>query len=279
MIDWLATLVHRLETEPALVRVEVAAVRGSAPREPGACMLVGASRVDGSIGGGHLEWKAIEIARGMLAGSDAVRSEKFSLGATLGQCCGGAVELRFERCAQADRDALVREIASQPRPAATPLWLFGAGHVGRALVQMLGELAFAVTWIDRREGIFPARLPANVIALDAEVVQAPAGAFFLVMTHSHDLDYEIVRAVLRRGDFAWAGMIGSETKALRFRQRLARQGLPPERIARLVSPIGVAGIESKLPGAIALAAAAQLQQVFESRAALAGAGAQARAGG
>lgn len=291
MIDWLNTLVRRLDAEAAVVSVVVAATRGSAPREPGACMLVGATdtdgtcRIDGTIGGGNLEWQAIRIARDMLRepGAEARRVDRFSLGATLGQCCGGAVELRFERHAQADREALLRRLREEPRPQATPLWLFGAGHVGNALVRVLGGLPFRVTWVDGREGVFPPSMPDNVYILrsdvpESEVPGAPAGAFYLVLTHSHDLDYEIVRAILRR-DFAWAGLIGSETKARRFRQRLAAQGTAGDRIARLVSPIGIAGIDSKLPGAIAVSVAAQLQQELEARAALAGAIVQRGAGG
>jgi xanthine dehydrogenase accessory factor len=277
MIDWLHTLLGRLDRETGLVRVVVAATRGSAPREPGACMLVGETQVDGTIGGGNLEWKAIQIARNMLRepGAEAHRVDRFSLGATLGQCCGGAVELRFERHTQAERESLERRFREEPRPLATPLWLFGAGHVGNALVRVLGGLAFQVTWVDGRDGVFPESIPENVSILrseapEGEVAAAPLGAYYLVLTHSHDLDYEIVRAIMRRDDAAWTGLIGSATKAKRFAQRLARQGVPARSIARIVSPIGIAGIDSKLPGAIAVAVAAQLQQELEARAVCAG---------
>ena len=303
MIDWLATLLQRLQGGDT-VRVVVAATRGSVPREAGTCMLVSAGAIDGTIGGGHLELRAIEIARGMLQQpGSATRLDAFPLGATLGQCCGGAVTLWFERLGaqdlpflhkavharEANPDALLvtrlepgmkqRSIATsylkeqgenlveRLAPDLTPLWLFGAGHVGTALVRVLEGLPFRVTWVDDREDVFPAQLPANVAARDADAAAAPPGTFFLVMTHSHDLDYEIVRAILARGDFAWAGLIGSETKARRFRQRLAAQGVRPERIARLISPIGIGGIESKLPAAIAVSVAAQLQQALEARAA------------
>jgi xanthine dehydrogenase accessory factor len=311
MIDWLDMLAQRLARKGPVVRVVVAATRGSAPRERGACMLVGEAQVDGTIGGGHLELKAIEIARGMLhkPGGGPTRLDRFALGATLGQCCGGAVELWFERFSDEDRDflaqalrarennrdavlithlqpsdsaprrmitdaappgqALARMLVERLEPALAPLWLFGAGHVGNALIRVLAGLAFRVIWVDSRDGVFPASLPENVCVLhsdapEGEVSAAPAGAFYLVLTHSHDLDYEIVRSILRRNDFAWAGLIGSATKAKRFAQRLARQGVPAARIARLVSPIGIAGISSKLPGAIAIAVAAQLQQELEA---------------
>ena len=344
MSDWLAALRRGLESEPAFVRVVVASVRGSAPREPGACMLVGAASLQGSIGGGHLELKAIGIARQMLqrpAGAPP-RLDRFALGATLGQCCGGAVNLWFERYDAADgefiaealsvrgRGATViatplhqeggaqRAIVTPDRPlgdnfgfaangaalsAATtllragntspyavlvsggadkrlmllervnprraPLWLFGAGHVGRAVVGVFADLPFDITWIDSRDDAFPAAAPANVTMLRTDapvelVVRAPRGAWFLVMTHSHDLDYDICRAILARDDYAWAGLIGSETKATCFAVRFAREDIPAEAIARLTCPIGTGGIKSKLPGAIAVSVAAQLLQVLQS---------------
>lgn len=313
MIDWLATLVRRLEGEASLVRVTVAAVRGSTPREPGACMLVGQERVDGTIGGGHLEWKSLAAARNLLEAPAAARVDRFVLGATLGQCCGGVVEVWFERVTAADRGffaaalatrdageanaiattwrdgaALVRELrhvetgATRARltrdggdtlvqridvPLA-PLYLYGAGHVGRAVVRTLAELPFAITWIDGRDDAFPANLPAHVIAVASDdpagnAVAAPESTLHLVMTHRHDVDFAICRALLERNAFRWAGVIGSATKAASFRGRLARAGIAPERIARLVSPIGVPGIASKAPAAIAVAVAAQLLQLAE----------------
>ncbi|MBV8031169.1 MAG: xanthine dehydrogenase accessory protein XdhC [Betaproteobacteria bacterium] len=309
MSDWLASLEGHVEAGGEAVRVVVAATRGSAPREAGACMLVSRESVEGTIGGGHLELRATGIARAMLSSSGvATRLDRFPLGATLGQCCGGAVALWFERFGGRDlaflREASIfrashreahlvtvlepgaspqrslhpssieapNDLVERLNPMRTPLWLFGAGHVGSALVRSLRDLSFDATWIDSREDAFRDALPPHVTPRHAdspelEVASAPADAFFLVMTHSHDLDYAIVKAILRRDDFSWAGLIGSETKARRFRQRLAAQGFATERIARLVSPIGIDGIESKLPGAIAISVAAQLQQALEARAA------------
>jgi xanthine dehydrogenase accessory factor len=341
MNDWLPVLHRRLRVEMALVRVVVATVRGSAPREPGACMLVGAGHVEGTIGGGQLEFKATEIARRMLGEPAAPsRLDRFALGATLGQCCGGAVNLWFERydaadlefvtaalCAQQGGDAaviaalphasgnvtrtvhtartpsdaidethratiapavaaLLAAPANAPRavlknigghdvlleridPKGLPLWLFGAGHVGKALVNVLAGLPFQVTWLDSREDAFPAAAPTNVSARHAVdpaavVGAAPAFSYFLVMTHSHDLDYEICRAILCRNDFAWAGLIGSETKAACFCLRFGREGIPAENVARLVSPIGIDGIDSKLPGAIAISVSAQLLRAAQT---------------
>jgi xanthine dehydrogenase accessory factor len=306
--DWLPVLHRRLRAETALVRVVVATVRGSAPCEPGACMLVGTGRVDGTIGGGHLELKATEIARQMLEQPAApARLDRFALGATLGQCCGGAVNLWFERYAHAvyteaapfhamDKTqqtaiapavaALLAAPARAPRavlvrlghrdalleridPQGLPIWLFGAGHVGKALVDVLAGLPFQVTWIDSRAHEFPTAVGGHVSRRHAAdpvalVAAAPASAYFLVLTHSHDLDYEICRAILRRGDFAWAGLIGSETKAACFNLRFGREDIPAENVARLVSPIGIEGIDSKLPGAIAISVAAQLLRIAQT---------------
>lgn len=149
--------------------------------------------------------------------------------------------------------------------------LFGNGHVGRALVQVLGTLPCAVTWIDEREDDFPANMPPNVtvISTDApedEVRRAAPGSMFLVMTHSHALDLELARAILAREDFGYFGLIGSASKRAQFKRRLAARGLSPASIARMTCPIGVAGIRSKSPGAIAVAVAAELLQLRERNA-------------
>jgi xanthine dehydrogenase accessory factor len=338
----------RAGPEGPAVRIVVASVRGSAPREAGATMLVRRHTEEGSIGGGNLEFQAIAAARRMLAapGPCAARVERFALGTRLGQCCGGSVELWFDRCEPAALHAIAQagqpdaadttllasvsdgvsatrrvRIDAGPAPAADlgtpplaaiviaearklrdsserarlvrlpdgtrlllervaparmPLWLFGAGHVGRALVKVLADLPFDVTWVDSRPDAFPATLPANTavrLAADpaGSVGDAPRSACFLVLTHSHDLDYGILRALLERNEFRWAGFIGSETKATCFALRFDRDGIPPERVARLTSPIGVGGIDSKLPAAIAVAVAAQLLQVASLAAAQAAA--------
>jgi xanthine dehydrogenase accessory factor len=143
------------------------------------------------------------------------------------------------------------------------IYLFGAGHVGRALVNLLGDLPFHVVWSDGRDNIFPDNIPGNVTtdagALNAEMIKAaPADAHFLVMTHSHALDFEIVQAILLQGSFASLGLIGSDTKRARFLQRLAAAGVAPDMLARLQCPVGLAGIKSKIPAAIAIAVVAEL---------------------
>jgi xanthine dehydrogenase accessory factor len=154
------------------------------------------------------------------------------------------------------------------------VWLYGAGHVGHALAAMLVQLPLRLFWQDSRPGQF---LPGAAeysrsmpeTELVAAVAQAAPGTYFLVMTHDHGLDYELCRKVLLRNDMAWLGLIGSQSKGARFRSRLRRDGFRPEVIERLVSPIGVAGVKSKWPAAIAVAIAAQLLQLLSQRAALA----------
>ena len=246
---------------PAIL-VEVTEALGSAPREAGTRMLVGASRCEGTIGGGHLELKAIEQARRMLArGETAPQSAHYPLGPALGQCCGGAVTLGFSRL-----DA--KGLAAWPRVAPRfHLQLYGAGHVGRAIVQALVPLNVRIDWIDERDEEFPPAemLPAHirkvcVDAIESEVKEAPRGAFYLVLTHRHDLDLRIGEAILRRGDFGFFGLIGSRTKRARFIHRFEAMGIPADTIERMTCPIGVSGISGKQPEVIAAAVAAQLLQ-------------------
>jgi xanthine dehydrogenase accessory factor len=244
---------------PAVV-VEVTEALGSAPREAGTRMLVSAGRCEGTIGGGHLELKAIERARRLLAaGERGPQSAHYPLGPALGQCCGGAVTLGFSAL---DAKALAAWPLAAPR---FHLQLYGAGHVGRAIVRALAPLNVRIDWIDERDEEFPPddELPAHTrkIAVDApedEVRDAPRAAFHLVLTHRHDLDLRIAEAILRRGDFAFFGLIGSQTKRARFIHRFEAMGLAPESIARMHCPIGLPGLEGKEPDVIAAAVTAQL---------------------
>ena len=359
------------------VLVTVAAVDGSGPRESGAKMIVMADGQVDTIGGGHLEHKACEMAREMLVGGPARRFERFALGPGLGQCCGGVVYLAFEvlDCAAQDGLDVVRERLQRgedtwrlapldenvqllllnaegetvydarhaqhsPRPQAgegsgvravepslvskwpsqittslTPcpspacgrgkrglpiifapdrpchivrdasgrrwlidpcrahrphLVLFGAGHVGAAIVRFLGELPCRVTWVDERDDLFPTQIPSNVQieATDTpEVVAdaAPAGSTFLVLTHSHALDQKLSEHILRRPGSDWFGLIGSRTKRMQFEHRLAERGIARAKLDAMVCPIGVPGIAGKEPAVIAAAVAAQLLQVWEAQ--------------
>jgi xanthine dehydrogenase accessory factor len=256
-IEWLTR--HR----PAIV-VEVTAHKGSVPRETGTLMLVAADEVVGTIGGGHLELRAIQEAQRMLAGGDSAAAvpqvRHIALGPSLGQCCGGALDLRFTSLAAAEPGAWTSA------PPLFTLQLYGAGHVGRAIVRLLETLPCRVMWIDERESEFPAeRSEAHIERLcvepvEAEVKHAPPGAFFLVLTHSHDLDLALAHEILKRSDFAWFGLIGSRTKRARFEHRLTERGIAAETIARMTCPIGVPGITGKEPELIAVAVVAQMLQ-------------------
>jgi xanthine dehydrogenase accessory factor len=245
----------------AAMVVEVASHAGSVPREAGTRMLVAAEEVLGTIGGGHLELKAIADARALLASGGGATEQRIALGPTLGQCCGGALTLVFTPLAQA---------APQLWPQSAPrfqLQLYGAGHVGRAIVNLLAGIDCRVQWIDERESEFPnTPLPPHIARLcvepvEAEVASAAPGTFFLVLTHSHDLDLALTHAILKRGDFAWFGLIGSATKRARFEHRMQERGIAPELLARMQCPIGVAGIAGKEPEVIAVAVVAQLLQL------------------
>jgi xanthine dehydrogenase accessory factor len=250
-----------LETGVPAMDVQVLSHRGSVPREAGTHMLVTRDAVLGTIGGGHLELTAIAQARQWLAAGDTTPHDaEFALGPSLGQCCGGALTLRTQRLGDA---ALAAWRDNAPRFF---LQLYGAGHVGRAIVALLAGIDCRVQWIDERDSEFPPRpLPPHIERLcvepvEAEVAQAPSGAHYLVLTHSHDLDLRITEAILRRGDFAYLGLIGSRTKRARFVHRFEERGVPAEAIGRMTCPIGVPGIAGKEPEVIAVAVVAQLLQ-------------------
>lgn len=170
---------------------------------------------------------------------------------------------RLEHCA--DGTTRLSERLGQRLPH---VWLFGAGHVGQALTRIFAELPFHLSWIDSRRSLLPLASGDRLDVVCAEdpaalVASAPARTHFIVMTHSHSIDYGLCRAILGRGDAAWVGLIGSKSKAARFRSRLAADGLTQASISTLVSPIGVDGIDSKVPGVIAVAVIAQLLQVLD----------------
>jgi xanthine dehydrogenase accessory factor len=260
----LRTALQQLAQAPAVL-VTVREVRGSVPRGPGTCMLVFAQDFAATIGGGHLEYQAIAHARQLLAGHTQQTQLRHVLGPSLGQCCGGAVELGFERVGAADAARVARQLS----PARRPLALFGGGHVGRALVQTLAPLPFAVRWIDSRDEIFPPDVPEGVDCEHSSPVQAAVptlapGSRVLIMSFSHAEDLDIVIACLRRqrehADLPFVGLIGSQTKWATFRHRLEERGFAPAEIAHITCPIGLPGITGKEPEVIAVAVAAQLLQ-------------------
>ena len=232
------------------IRVMIAAVQGSAPREEGAAMLVRGDGIEGTIGGGALEWEAMRIARQMLADGRARAEHRFPLGPALGQCCGGAVTLSFEA------------VEGLERARGADLWVWGAGHVGRAIVGVMAPLPHVtITWADTGPARFPDPPPEGVEIIAAAdlprlMAHAPVHAHHLILTYSHEIDLALCHAALTRG-FASCGLIGSATKWARFRSRLAALGHGDAEISRILCPIGDPAL-GKHPQAIALGVAGRL---------------------
>jgi xanthine dehydrogenase accessory factor len=235
--------------------ITVLTTAGSTPREQGTKMVVTADRQFDTIGGGHLEFKAIELAREALAESINQRHNQqaihsFPLASKLGQCCGGAVKLLIET------HVSHRQV----------LALFGAGHVAQALVPILAQLPLSVRWIDNREALTPTQpLAANVDYLcddepAGEIPLLPKGSWVVIMTHDHQLDFELAEKALRHPDLPYVGMIGSQTKAKRFVHRLKSKGMSEQQLARFVTPIGLNAIPGKLPVEVAVSVSAQIIQ-------------------
>lgn len=260
-------LMKRLAEDRAVL-VSVEHSEGSVPREAGAWMAVFETTVLGTVGGGQLEHQAMAEARRRLAGPQATDGPvvlRYPLGPSLGQCCGGVVYLRFETVGAEQAGPL----ADRLRVARMPVALFGGGHVGHALVQVLGTLPCALTWIDSRDGVFPDTVDAHVRCEFSDPVQAAVADLapdsrVLVMSFSHAEDLDIVAACLKRqrerADLPYLGLIGSRTKWATFRRRLTERGFSDAELRAVTCPIGVPGIVGKEPAVIALAAAAQLMQ-------------------
>jgi xanthine dehydrogenase accessory factor len=308
MQPW-TTILELLERDGSAGLATVTQVDGSTPRETGARMVVARDgAITGSIGGGPLEWAAIDLLRQMAKRPPGAEWKTVSLGPALDQCCGGRAEIlhemfgpndrewiepladfagadlrtRAERSGRGYRRAIAWDaevvapfargrdgtLLERFSEAKTPLLLFGAGHVGRALVAALAPLPFALRWIDDRPDAFANAGLHNATTIvsalpESELRDAPAGSFVVVMTHSHALDLAIVAAALVDARFPYIGLIGSATKRALFERRLAEFGVASEAILRLVCPIGVAGIAGKAPAIIAASVAAELLQVRE----------------
>lgn len=329
MNEWIDELSDLTAAGERVVLVTVAGIRGSAPREVGAKMIVSESATIGTIGGGQLEYQCARLACEMLGDDETPALRKFPLGTSMGQCCGGVVDILFEPIASRLPAWLrdLRALHGQRQPAvivthlggatgkcvitaddvfgdtgsAAPdivakarqglearrtahridnwffedivgtdlnIAVFGAGHVGSAVVQSLSALDCNVRWIDGRRNIFRGT-PSNARAVETsdpalEVAAMPPRSCYLIMTHSHALDFDICDRVLRRGDAIYCGLIGSLSKRRRFEKRYRSQGMQERDLERLVCPIGVAGISGKKPAEIAVAAAAEVLQAYES---------------
>lgn len=333
MTDWIGELQALAAREKSSVLLTVAGVRGSAPRETGARMIVTATESIGTIGGGQLEYQCVRLACEQLRATQlapaTISTRRFVLGAGCGQCCGGVVDVMFEllrgstagwlselaqfheqrrpvvivtslsgqpcrylvtadmsksfgeapdcpaptvaaaqdMLVSADPASIVHDHLLEPvRQSDFHIAVFGAGHVGAAVIDALSRLDCSIRWIDGRRNMLPRNVPANVLAIESgeparEVAAMPPGSCFLVMTHSHPLDLEICARILRRDDFAYCGLIGSASKRRRFAGLLKKQGVEENLLHKLVCPIGIAGIVGKQPVEIAVSVAAQLLQV------------------
>ncbi|MBZ8135101.1 xanthine dehydrogenase accessory protein XdhC [Afifella sp. IM 167] len=246
--------------EPAIfVRVDEA--KGSTPREAGAAMLVSETGFAGTIGGGTLEYEALAAARRLIAEERQRAEHKVPLGPDLGQCCGGRVGLSF-RIADAALLAEIESAEEAARALEPAIYVFGAGHVGRALALALAPLPFRTSVVDAREELLT-DLPAGVETVwtalgEAVVAEAPPGSAVIVATHSHAIDFAITQAALKRDDLAYTGMIGSKTKRAQFERWACREGLQRATFDRLVLPIGGTALRDKRPPVIAALVAAEV---------------------
>ena len=274
-----ADIAMALEAAGTAVLVVVTEALGSTPREVGAPMLVTGTGQHGTIGGGTVEHRCQALARAMLRGGERHRLETFPLGPTLDQCCGGRMTVALVRLTADDAGRFrgTGQVALwlggpvlDPAPAPRPVIVYGAGHVGTALVRALAPLPFALRWVDGRAGVAPAVEGLRCIETPLPEAEA-AGAMHLVMTHSHAVDLEIVAAALA-SDAAFIGLIGSATKRATFLRRLRARGIAEARLSALTCPIGLPGLRDKRPAIIAASVAAQLIQ-YDAALALAARGA------
>ncbi len=252
-----------LRRERDCVLVEVTGAAGSTPRDTDAWMLVAADSLFGTIGGGQLEYMAIDHGRRALKRGDAPEAMTIPLGPEIGQCCGGRVALAFTRIDREKAAMLIErsdlEIASRPH-----VYVFGAGHVGDALALALSLVPVRTVLVDTRENELSAvaDIPGIETCLtampEAVVRDAPPGSAFVILTHDHALDFLIAAEALRRDDASYVGMIGSKTKRSTFKNWLSREIGRPELFDRLVCPIGGTTVKDKRPAVIAALAAAEV---------------------
>jgi len=243
----------------AYVLVTLLGTRGSTPRNSGTKMIVSATKSYCTIGGGHLEFQAIAKAQALLknsqlSGENTQEIEHFPLGARLGQCCGGSASVLFESFSAAEANIM----------------LFGAGHVGKALVSILAQLPCRVQWVDSREEEFPDSLPGNTTRIiseapEAEVAVSPAGTYYLVMTHNHPLDFAITQAALERKAAAYIGLIGSITKWQRFKMRFEHRQYDAKFYDSVRCPVGLSQVPGKLPMEVAVSIAGEIIADYQAK--------------
>ena len=250
-----------VEAQDAAIVAELTSVRGSSPRERGTFMVIAASALVGTIGGGALEYMVIARARQALRDGEEPEGLDIPLGPEIGQCCGGRVEVSLKVLARSQAAALVarlrRDEATLPN-----VYLFGSGHVGKALARALAALPLNVHVIDTRPDELhdlPAGVEAKAVPMPEVMVRhAPEGSAFVILTHDHALDFMIAAEALKRMDAPYVGMVGSKTKRAKFTSWYLAEGGDRDALRRLVLPIGAFGLVDKRPEVIAALAAAEI---------------------
>lgn len=254
--NWSGATYQLNQQGKAYVMVTLIGVTGSTPRNSGTKMVITHDEFFDTIGGGHLEFKVTKFAQTLLKkGVNAQHIEHFQLGSQLGQCCGGTATVLFECFAATGINIM----------------LFGAGHVGQALMPILSALPCQITWVDSRAEQFPANAETlnntRVIVSETpedEVANMPANSYFIVMTHNHQMDFDISQAILKRGDFAYLGLIASETKWRRFKQRYKHRDIDEALVERMHCPIGLPEVTGKLPMEVAVSVAGQIINCYQA---------------
>lgn len=250
-MNWIEAIRQLKKADQGFVLVTILSVEGSAPRDVSTKMVVDQHRTYDTIGGGNLEYQATEKAQSLISSHASGNIiDTFTLGKDLTQCCGGKVTLLFECFTPVQFDIV----------------LFGGGHVGNAIVKILSEIACRVSWVDSRPQQLEymnslAHSNIEVIELkqpETYVKQSPADAFYLVMTHSHEQDMQIIEEILDRPDVQFCGLIGSNSKAAKFRNRLKRKQFSDDEIATMTSPIGLSQVKGKQPMEVAVSVVGQL---------------------
>ena len=248
MTFWQTAIAECHQAAEGFVVVTLLQAKGSTPRDGGSKIVVTPTQTFDSIGGGGLEHLVITRARDLLAQGVPVQCvEHFPLAGKANQCCGGSVSALFEAFPESKRSVVV----------------FGAGHVGKAVVQVLSECDARIDWVDARAEQFPEVIPGNVQRFIQEhpevlIEDLRADAIVLILTHDHALDYRLLRTLLDETELSSIGMIGSQTKSDRFRARLRRDGIPEEADARWRCPVGLPEVGGKLPMEVAISIAAEV---------------------
>lgn len=255
------------------IACELTSVRGSSPREQGTFMIVGQEASFGTIGGGALEYMVIDHARRLIAEGCSKDAMDVPLGPEIGQCCGGRVTVALRYADAEIRQQIMARIATEDADA-TRVYIFGAGHVGRVLAQILSLLPLHVEVIDTRREELAMLAPGiahRLVAVPETVVRsAPPGSAFVILTHDHALDFLIANEALARSDAAYVGMVGSRTKRAKFSNWFIEQGGDAQALDRLILPIGAQGLGDKRPSVIAALAAAEVMVHIGEREASAG---------